>query len=315
MWLFTSSTFLVLLTVVGLIFCDSINHKPKNDPRHSNQKRHLLHNLHHRNKHCHHQVGSFHPNVHKENTSHCLLALSRFSEDEETFLKPYENGTFPYIVLNTGEQLVHHCEYPIFANVGREAFHYLHYILEYYDYPQYFAPLNIFCQIDPKTRQNYDQAQFLQDIERICRAKDKMHLNHGFAYLGKQVQPFSYGLKPNPQMATTMFDFYGLHGVEQPLDYMKFIPGSCFVVSKEQIFTRSYEYYFAALKRKDHSLIQFRTGLHVPLNEENDPTVGHLFERAWAETFHSSCQHAKPWCCTLDCALQPITEESIVTDW
>jgi hypothetical protein len=61
---------------------------------------------------------------------------------------------------------------------------------------------------------------------------------------------------------------------------IKFSPGGNFVVTRDRILKHNREYY-------DH-LLGF-------LSTENDPEIGHGFERLWGEIFAlDSCEYARP---------------------
>jgi len=270
----------------------------------SHQKRNLLYNFNHKNTHCNPTIGRWRGNKAEEGEVPCLVALSRFRENDN--LKRFSaklHHNIPLIVLNTGDSLHDYCDYPILANVGRESFHYLHYIVEYYHHPDYFAPYNIFCQADI----DYETISIVPYLNNhLCNPNQahKMKLKGGFSFFGNTIYPFHIGLliTNDTYYAEGIKQIYGeLGGLNKTQEWMKFVPQGCFVVTKTQLYTRPYQYYFQALKWITKGVQP--DFAEASLNEANSPAIGHLMERAWPQIFNSSCQHENPWCCMIDCAL------------
>jgi len=292
----------VVVALVGSLISNAHELKGENITS-SHQKRNLLHNFNHKNIHCNPMIGRWKGNQAEKGEVSCLVAVSRFRESGhlKDISAELQHNNIPLIILNTGDDSLHdYCDYPILANVGRESFHYLHYIVEYYHHPDFFAPYNIFCQAD------IDRSLILPYLNNhLCNPQQayKTKLNGGFSFFGTKIYPFHTGLFVSNRTfySEGIHQIYGELGINTTQEWMKFVPNGCFVVSKTQLYTRPYEYYFQALKWVGKG---FQPELsEAPLNEGNSPAVGHLLERAWPQVFNSSCQHEKPWCCSIDCAL------------
>ena len=232
----------------------------------------------------------------------CKLVFSRHAESEK-YMRWIRNinHDITKIILNTGKKLEishPHCESRIWANVGREAFKYISYILDNYNSPENFAPITVFCQINPHYRY-YDENLYIRDIHNLCLEDSDSSdmMKWGFLFLGHEVQDFNFGMhNPTPTKL-----FHSLFNSTTDLPYrMKFVPGGCFAVSKENILSNSIEFY--------HRLLSTGNGTYHPLNEENAPLIGFIYERSWPRIMNSDCEKKQPWCCNTECNMTAVRE-------
>ena len=233
--------------------------------------------------------------------SKCKLVFSRHSESAHW--TRHINHNITKIVLNSGERLERHhavCESRILANVGREAFKYISYILDNYNSPQNFAPITVFCQIDPQYRY-YTREKFIKDVHQLCLDENNSTsmMKWDFLFLGDEVRDFRYGYdfaEPAPEIFHKLFN----STVDKPFP-VKFVPGGCFAVSKSKILSNSEEFYYRLLSTGKDKF--------SPLNEVNAPILGFVYERSWARIMKSDCENKKPWCCHIGCNM------TAVQDW
>ncbi len=290
-------------SVTGTFHSWNVSADERNDP----QARKLLHNFEQLSKHCHSHIGQWS----SERTSKsirnnsCLIAFSRAAEPEYE-INVYRKLQQPMIILNTGEPLVDNCEYPILSNVGQEVFSYLHYILEHYHHPEYFAATNIFCRMNPQRYDSgYTSTKLYYDLQSLC-AKN-IHLKHGFSYLGKDSFEIKTAMSPDVNYEADFEQIFGHHRIAESIQKMKFVPGNCFAVSKAHIYKRSYKFYTRLKKMKDQSIT---LGIQKPLNEVGTTVIMKLVERLWAEIFGSKCQNETPWCCSMPCTVEKMEQET-----
>lgn len=219
----------------------------------------------------------------------CTLVFSRHQEsDEEIRWLRFINKNIKKIVMNSGKAVANNhnfCEHRVWANVGREAFKYLTYILENYHKPENFAPITVFCQISPEAP-GYTIPQFIDNVHNLClRNGTPNMLRWGFLYLGYYALEFSSGLGAFPSY-DYLTDFKSVFN--STIKGMLFVPQGCFAVSKENILSNTMEYYENLLTTGN-------------LNTENNPLIGHVYERSWPRIMNSECEKKSQWCCYGGC--------------
>ena len=240
--------------------------------------------------------------------SKCKLVFSRHSESDEymRWIKRI-NHNITKIVLNSGEKLGRHhalCESRILANVGREAFKYISYIIDNYNSPQNFAPITVFCQMNPHSF-DYGVNSYIKDIHQICLQSNNTTniLKWGFLSLGDSVFRFREGLRDYKHPAPEIFHKLFNSTIDEPYS-MKFVPGGCFAVSKENILSNTEEFYYR--------LLSTRKDTYHALNEENSPLMGFIYERSWPRIMNSDCEKKQPWCCHMGCDMTAVEEWEIL---
>jgi hypothetical protein len=199
----------------------------------------------------------------------CTLVFSRHSEPD-TDLK-WMNGinkNIRKIVMNSGKALAsdhNFCEHRVWANVGRESFKYLTYILENYHRPDNFSPITVFCQSYPLAPR-FEISDYLTDVHNLCLRDGKPNMMRwGFLYF-----------RAIFNTSTT-----------EPIN-MQFVPQSCFAVSRANILSQPIEFYEKLISAGN-------------LNTLNNPMIGHVYERSWTRIMNSECERKIPWCCHKNC--------------
>lgn len=222
----------------------------------------------------------------------CTLVFSRHQEkDEDLRWMNGINKNIRKIVVNSGKALAsdHNlCEHRIWANVGRESFKYLTYILENYRRPENFSPITVFCQSYPAAP-NYGIPHFMTDVRNLCLPDGKPNMMRwGFLYLGYFTLSFRQGLQVFPDYNFEA-DFQTLFNTSttKPI-LMQFVPQGCFAVSRENILSQPIEFYERLITTGN-------------LNNMADPMIGHVFERSWTRIMNSECERKNPWCCNTNC--------------
>lgn len=268
---------------------------------------------HHRRSYTHNTTGRL---LHEAGECHigrekkCRLVFARHHEpmDYIRWIKAIDRN-ITKTIMNSGTKLHRNhavCESRTWANVGRESFKYLSYILDNYNSPQNFAPITVFCQINP-TYNGYNEKLFVEDVHRLClQANDSSDMmKWGFEYLGIRILRWAYGFNneaPAPELFRKLFNSTS----EEPYK-MKFVPGGCFAVSKENILSNSENFYFR--------LLSTGLGTYHALNEENAPRLGYMYERSWPRIMKSDCEKKQPWCCHKSCNMTAVQEwEKNTTD-
>ena len=238
--------------------------------------------------------------------SKCKLVFSRHAESDEymRWIKRL-NHNITKIVVNSGEKLGRHhavCESRMLANVGREAFKYISYIVENYNSPQNFAPVTVFCQMNPHSF-GYNENSYIRDVHKLCLSSNQSShadiLKWGFLSLGNRVLRFREGLRDYKEPAPELFYKLFNSTIDDPYN-MKFVPGGCFAVSKENILSNAEEFYYRLLstgKDKYHAI-----------NRDNSPLLGYIYERSWPRIMNSDCEKKEPWCCHIGCNMTAVQE-------
>lgn len=157
-------------------------------------------------------------------------------------------------------------------NVGREAFLYLSHIVRHYNN---LSPVTVFLQGDATTIRK--DLSVLFEAGQITIPPE----NDGFAYLKSMC--YSSRL---PRDLDALEKHYGSPDVKQLLlnghqallnvniTNPRFAPNGYFLVTKEAILRRPRVFYIHLARQ---------------LGVQNDPPIGHFFERSWAEVFLSTC--------------------------
>ena len=241
--------------------------------------------------------------------SKCRLVFSRHHESIESiqWIKAI-NHNITKTIMNSGTKLHRNhavCESRMWANVGREAFKYISYILDNYNSPQNFAPITVFCQIKP-IYSGYTEELFVEDVHRLCLKANNSSdvMKWGFEYLGQKVLRFAYGFgneSPAPELFRKLFN----STIDEPYK-MKFVPGGCFAVTKENILSNSENFYYR--------LLSISRDTYHALNEENAPRVGYMYERSWPRIMKSDCEKKQPWCCHKSCNMTAVHEWEKLTN-
>jgi Protein of unknown function (DUF3431) len=222
----------------------------------------------------------------------CTLVFSRHSEPD-TDLK-WMNGinkNIRKIVMNSGKALAsdhNFCEHRVWANVGRESFKYLTYILENYHRPENFSPITVFCQSYPLAPR-FEISDYLTDVHNLCLRDGKSNMMRwGFLYLGYFNLIFKSGLQTFPNYDYES-DFRAIFNTSttEPIN-MQFVPQSCFAVSRANILSQPTEFYEKLISAGN-------------LNTLNNPMIGHVYERSWTRIMNSECERKIPWCCHTNC--------------
>jgi hypothetical protein len=108
--------------------------------------------------------------------------------------------------------------------------------------------------------------------------------NDGFAFLNPFCHPFFFGMMNGSQIFshfdinTSRLSELTNFTVRNP----RYAPTGTFAVSRELILRNSVDYY--------RNLITLLAG-------ENEPVIGHYFERLWPEIFHSECSRGERYYC------------------
>jgi hypothetical protein len=134
--------------------------------------------------------------------SRCQLHFARYVEsmDDIAWIIRIQH---PSIVLNVGYPLNHSfCEYPSWSNVGREAFQYISFILDHYEYPHKLGEINIFCQSVPNS---ITISEFQRNVDRICPLSSTLNLKDGFAFMGEGDFQFKNGWTDFPRNYAKVF--------------------------------------------------------------------------------------------------------------
>lgn len=222
----------------------------------------------------------------------CTLVFSRHHEsDAQMRWIDRLDRNIRRIVMNSGDAVAsdhNFCEHRVWANVGREAYKYITYILENYLQPDNFSPITVFCQMSTEAP-GYSQKNFVDDVHNLCLRDGKPNmLRWGFLYLGKYVLDFHKGFQVFPNYDYER-DFKALFNTSttEPVK-MQFVPTGCFAVSKANILSQPMEYYAKLLT-------------YGNLNSINNPMIGHVFERSWSRIMNSECERKIPWCCHTEC--------------
>lgn len=220
----------------------------------------------------------------------CTLVFARHNETDADL--EWMNGidkNIRKVVMNSGNDFASDhkfCEHRVWANVGRESFKYLTFILENYHRPENFSPITVFCQSNP-LGPAYGIPHFLTDVHNLCLQDGKPNMMRwGFLYLGDYSLEFKHGLLPDYNYEA---DFHALlnSSTTKPV-LMQFVPQGCFAVSRANILSQPIEFYIKLISSGN-------------LNTLNNPIIGHIFERSWARIMNSECEWKIPWCCHTNC--------------
>ena len=196
------------------------------------------------------------------------VVIARFNEavDHLMWLKH-----IPHVLYNRGDELLNNAfnERMHYENVGRESFLYLNYILKnYHNLPKYI----IFTQAKQRPEvYNFTDEDFRHTVEHFLhRNKQLSPENDGFAYLLPRCFNFEFGVKTWGFAKDNFFKTLLNFEVKNP----RFGPTGCFIVSRDLVLRNTKNYYSTLIKT---------------LSKENNPRIGHFFERAWSSVFHSNC--------------------------
>lgn len=222
----------------------------------------------------------------------CSLVFSRHKEsDEDLRWMNAINKNIRKIIMNSGNALAsdHNlCEHRVWANVGRESFKYLTYILENYHRPENFSPITVFCQSYPLAPR-YGIPHYLTDVHNLClRNGNPNMMRWGFLYLGYYTMEFRTGFHVFPEYDYEA-DFRAVFNTSTTAPIrMKFVPQACFAVSKKNILSQPIEFYERLISAGN-------------LNTLNNPMIGHVYERSWSRIMNAECERKDPWCCNTAC--------------
>jgi hypothetical protein len=144
--------------------------------------------------------------------------------------------------------------------------------LDHYEKPSHFAHINIFCQAD-QSHFFYDNEMFLEDIDALCSTSyssiSAPHIQDGFTQLGRTIYPYMAGIMGDVIQERMKKTFKAYYGYDIPSDSY-FSPGGCFAVTKEQLFSQSFEVYRQYAIKKAPKIYGFRDRLENTLIKKHN---------------------------------------------
>ena len=210
--------------------------------------------------------------------------VARYNEDINWLRLNYtepNKGIAPIILYNKGESIEYSGPVIALPNVGREAHTYLYHIVNNYDN---LADITVFTQAKVWDHMYRQDLNYLQNL-LVESAKEKHYSrNLSIASKGqyKNYDPdFNVQIRealikickiPEESVDKIVFrEWFEKHIEPTFPDPLRLYQGAIFAVSKQQILTRSRDYYRDLLNHVD---------------KENNPIEAHFFERSWFYVFN-----------------------------
>ena len=210
--------------------------------------------------------------------------VARYNEEIDWLRLDYtepNKGIAPIILYNKGESIEYNGSVVPLPNVGREAHTYLYHIVENYDN---LADITVFTQAKVWDHMYRQDLNYLQSVLVDSAKEQHYSRNISVAPRGayKNYDPdFNIQIRealvklckiPEESVDKIVFREWFEQYIEPAFpDPLRLYQGAIFAVSKQQILTRSRDYYRDLLKQVD---------------TENNPIEAHFFERSWFYVFN-----------------------------